>query len=379
MLLAYGASNFTCFKEGIEVSFRLGKGCPVEISKGKNYSNILCVKGANGSGKSNALNVLAFLNEFCCNSFSLKPEEPIEYKTFFSNNSSSFFYIEFTIEEIEYRYDLELKDGKIISEVISRKDKRMTEVIIRKGNKIESRNKDFKELDTIKLRNNASIISTAHQYELESIEMIYQFFDRILTNKNYVGLFGQFDDFWTMAEVYSKNDDYFTFTKDLIKRCDLGIKDIVIRERSDEDDKKIYITYFVHNVGDQDYEIHYKNESSGTKNLYNHLMLYKMVLIQGGILVLDEFDINLHPDILPILTELFTDESINTKDAQLLFTTHNSKIMDVLGKYRTILVNKEENESFLYRLDELPSDLIRNDRPIEPIYRSGKVGGVPKV
>ncbi|MEA1911137.1 MAG: ATP-binding protein, partial [Spirochaetota bacterium] len=78
-------------------------------------------------------------------------------------------------------------------------------------------------------------------------------------------------------------------------------------------------------------------------------------------------------------TELFTDESINTEDAQLLFTTHNSKIMDVLGKYRTILVNKEENESYLYRLDELPGDLIRNDRPIEPIYRSGKVGGVPKV
>ncbi len=379
MLLAYGASNFTCFKEGIEVSFRLGKGCPVEISKGKNYSNILCVKGANGSGKSNALNALAFLREFCCNSFSLKPEEPIEYRTFFSNNSSSFFYIEFSIEKIEYRYDLELKSGKIVSEIISRKDKRMTEIIKRKKNKIENRNNDFKELDTIKLRSNASIISTAHQYELKSIEMIYQFLDSIISNINHSGFLENTSNLDVISELYLDNKELFEFTKDILIKCDLGIKNVVIKVKSDENNNKIYIPFFVHNIEDQDYEIHYNNESSGTKSLYKQLILYKAVLVQGGILVLDEFDINLHPDILPMLTEFFTDESINTEDAQLLFTTHNSKIMDVLGKYRTILVNKEENESFLYRLDELPGDLIRNDRPIEPIYRSGKVGGVPKV
>ncbi|MEA1911331.1 MAG: AAA family ATPase, partial [Spirochaetota bacterium] len=267
MLLAYGASNFTCFKEGIEVSFRLGKGCPAEISNGKNYSNILCVKGANGSGKSNALNVLAFLNEFCCNSFSLKPEEPIEYRTFFSNNSSSFFYVEFSIEKMEYRYDLELKEGKIVSEIISRKDKRMTAIIIRKENKIESRNKDIKELDTIKLRSNASIISTAHQYELESIEDIYQFFAAIVTNEDYVGASALISNFSDVARLYSENNKHFTFTKEIIKRCDLGIKDIIIKETSDEVGNKIYVPYFMHNSGNKDYEIHYNNESSGTKSL----------------------------------------------------------------------------------------------------------------
>jgi len=41
-------------------------------------------------------------------------------------------------------------------------------------------------------------------------------------------------------------------------------------------------------------------------------------------------------------------------------------------------VNKDENKSYSYRLDEIPGDMIRNDRPIEPIYRSGKIGGVPR-
>jgi len=159
----------------------------------------------------------------------------------------------------------------------------------------------------------------------------------------------------------------------------LGIKDVIIEERINEDNGTVYIPVFIHDSENKDYKISYKNESRGTKSLYFQLVLYKMVLTYCGVLVLDEFDINLHPDILPLLIELFTDERINITNAQLLFTTHNSGIMDQLGKYRTILVNKENNKSFLYRLDELPGDMLRNDRPIEPVYRSGKLGGVPRV
>jgi uncharacterized protein len=53
--------------------------------------------------------------------------------------------------------------------------------------------------------------------------------------------------------------------------------------------------------------------------------------------------------------------------------------MDTLSKYRTILISKEENESYLYRLDEIQGDILRNDRAISSIYKAGKIGGVPKV
>ncbi|TOA04168.1 hypothetical protein CGK40_02880, partial [Vibrio parahaemolyticus] len=42
------------------------------------------------------------------------------------------------------------------------------------------------------------------------------------------------------------------------------------------------------------------------------------------------------------------------------------------------LVNKEDGESYGYRLDEIPGSMIRNDRPITPLYVSGKIGGVPE-
>lgn len=53
--------------------------------------------------------------------------------------------------------------------------------------------------------------------------------------------------------------------------------------------------------------------------------------------------------------------------------------MDYLGKYRIVLVNKENNESFLYRLDEISGDLLRNDRSISKVYENGKIGGKPRL
>jgi len=50
-----------------------------------------------------------------------------------------------------------------------------------------------------------------------------------------------------------------------------------------------------------------------------------------------------------------------------------------MGKYRTFLVNKTDNESFGYRLDEIPGEMLRNDRSITPIYNAGKIGGIPRI
>ena len=94
---------------------------------------------------------------------------------------------------------------------------------------------------------------------------------------------------------------------------------------------------------------------------------------------MDEFDTKLHPDLLPLIVDLFEKEETNPHGAQFLFTSHNLEIMDYLGKYRTILVNKESLESFCYRLDEIPGDIIRNDRAISSLYRDGRLGGVPKL
>ena len=70
---------------------------------------------------------------------------------------------------------------------------------------------------------------------------------------------------------------------------------------------------------------------------------------------------------------------MNQLGAQLLFSAHDADILDICGKYRTCLVNKDNNASYVYRLDELPGDILRNDRPISPLYKEGRIGGVPRL
>lgn len=379
MLLEFGAKNYYSFREGFEISLRLNSGCPEEISHNKQYSNILCIKGANGSGKTNALKALSFLKEFCCNSFNEKPDEEIRFESFFGNSEPTEFYVIFSDNDVEYKYELVLTRNEIISEVLYRKEKRITKLLNRHFDVFTYTHPDFKELKQMKLRKNASFISTANQYEIPKIKIIYEFFNIIMRNVSYIGLGRWTPDVNKTSEYYYKTPEVFKFVKEILRKCDLGIHDIQIEEKTNEKGDKVYSPVFQHKVNEKIHSLPYINQSSGTKSLFLQLGGYKAVLQIGGVLVLDEFDINLHPDILPLLVELFENNNINSENAQLIFTTHNPDIMDILSKYRTILINKENNESYLFRLDEISGDILRNDRPISPIYRSGKIGGVPKI
>ena len=173
MILKYGAKNFLSFNEGIEVPFELNSNCPDHISEGKSYTNILCVKGANGSGKTNVLKILEFLNDFCCDSFSNKPDEEINCQSFFNNHNPIEFYVEFMIKNIQYKYELSLSKNHVLNETLYRKSKRWLKVLERSNNQISYNINDFADVKIVKLRSNASIISTANQYEIKSLLDIY--------------------------------------------------------------------------------------------------------------------------------------------------------------------------------------------------------------
>ena len=96
-------------------------------------------------------------------------------------------------------------------------------------------------------------------------------------------------------------------------------------------------------------------------------------------MVLDEFDINLHPDILPHLINLFITKELNPNKAQMIFSTLNPDVLDVLGKYRSYLFEKENGESFGYRLDESDTNILRNDRSVSAPYKRHLLGGYPKI
>jgi AAA15 family ATPase/GTPase len=384
MLLRFGARNILSFKEGFEVSFSLGPGCPKQVSKGKTVSPVLCLKGPNASGKSNVMKTLTFISEFCCNSFNSKPDDTIEIIPFADHtDESTFLFAEFVIDEITYTYELEVTPHGVEKETLKKKKSRTVDILRREKNSVVYCSKELQELKKIKMRTNVSVISMAHQFAVESTRGIYDFFAHMVSNID--SMFGerkQFDspdEISAVSRAYSKSKDLLDFVTSRLSDFDTGIDGITFQEFSTPDERKHFLPIFGHTSSNAHFGIPSYLESNGTKALYSQLKLYKQVLDTGGILILDEFDTNLHPDILQPLVDLFTDDKMNPNQAQFIFTTHHTKIMDYLGKYRVVFVQKEDNESFLYRLDELPGDLLRNDRSIEGVYNSGKIGGRPKL
>lgn len=381
MLLGYGAKNCWCFKDWIDINLRLNGYVPKDVSDNKNYSLILGFEGANASGKTNALKVFVFIADFIKNSFIYTPESFILYDTFFNNNEPSEFYVEFTdSDELEYRYEAVLQKDHVIKEKLILIKSTVEEILLQRDNNKVSINHLYDNESKIILRNNASIISTLHQYAIQEIESIYNFFNKHTINVTYTGLRYEIRrDVPAISEVYFRNPEALNFTKQLIKKFDTGISDIIISFREDEKDKKIYFPIFFHDVDNSNSKLGIDSESTGTRALYINLLYYYENLKSGGVLILDEFDINLHPDILPHLINLFIKRDSNPNNAQMIFTSLNPDVLDILGKYRTYLFEKENGESFCYRLDEPETNILRNDRSVSAPYKKHLLGGYPKI
>ncbi|MBM6550763.1 AAA family ATPase [Marinomonas ostreistagni] len=389
MLLEYGFENFFGFKEGANISFRV----PEQYSNDSGISKLLCIKGKNASGKTNLIKALSFLSNFCTKSFDdYEPDDLLNYEPFFDSEDPSNFFVNFIINNTEYVYELSITESSVLSERLYRKNNRKTLILERIDNEINYSIASLSILRSIKLRKNVSLFSIYKQHNLDSenkktdlsaIEDTYIFFNKMIFNVSYTGLeeTGSMPSFVSkISKIFYERPEALEFTKNIIKECDTGITDIKVFKRKNEESGKIsYVPLFYHSHNKKDHKLHYYFESTGTRSLYDQLGKYEIVLQLGGILCLDEFDINLHPHILPKLISLFEDKETNPNDAQLIFTTHNTEIIDHLGKYKVYLVEKENNECFSYRLDEIPGELLRNDRSIARIYNSGKIGGTPKI
>ena len=64
-------------------------------------------------------------------------------------------------------------------------------------------------------------------------------------------------------------------------------------------------------------------ESYGTIRFVNMFPLVVNALLSGGTLVVDEFDASIHPTALMSIVNMFHNNEINSRNAQLIFNTHN--------------------------------------------------------
>lgn len=119
-------------------------------------------------------------------------------------------------------------------------------------------------------------------------------------------------------------------------------------------------------------------ESFGTKKLFVIGSLILDTLDDGGVLVIDELDKGLHPLISKLLISLFNSKKNNPKNAQLIFATHDSSLLDleILRRDQISFVDKEyEGNSIFYKLSDIKG--VRKDTPIDKWYLSGRFKAIP--
>jgi predicted ATP-dependent endonuclease of OLD family len=137
MLLRFGAKNYCLFKDWMVIDLTFNAKVSKEISNGDKFARVMCLKGANSSGKTSALKALTLCSRIATNSFSLKPNEDLSIETFFDSKEPTEFFLDFRIGEINYSYELVVTNTAIVSEKLYRTEKRKTLVLYRNGIHIE--------------------------------------------------------------------------------------------------------------------------------------------------------------------------------------------------------------------------------------------------
>jgi len=120
------------------------------------------------------------------------------------------------------------------------------------------------------------------------------------------------------------------------------------------------------------------DESDGTQKIFALAGPWLDTLENGYTLIIDELHDNLHPLMVKFLVELFHNEETNPKNAQLIFTTHDTSILnqDVFRRDQIWFCEKDKDQaSSLYPLTDFsPRKGVDN---LEKGYLSGRYGALP--
>ena len=122
----------------------------------------------------------------------------------------------------------------------------------------------------------------------------------------------------------------------------------------------------------------YNLESKGTRTLISLLIPALEALSTGSLLVVDELDTSLHPDLAKAFVSLFNRENSNPHGAQLIFSTHDVTLLGSGSIQQDEIWMTDKDRDGVSRFTPLTEFRLRSRDDLERAYiDAGRLGGVP--
>jgi uncharacterized protein len=369
------------------------------------------IYGPNGAGKSNLIAALDFMQSFVLSSStSLQEGEPINRVPFLLHSEGPSTPSEVEVVFIEngtrYQYGFACTSVRIVHEWLfvfpENKAQRWFE---RSFNPITEKEEYYfgsKFLGTKKTwetntRSNALFLSTAVQLNSDQLKPVFGWFKSLVVIRHGERI----DPSFTIesCENAVTQKDILNF----MKNADISVDGIDIEERklsaaeiqlpkdmpSDQqnmlkkalDGKTIKQVKLIHYVGDSRDTVQFplEEESDGTQKLFAYAAPWLDVLKNGRVLIVDELDNSFHPNLVRFLLKSIHNPMLNSANGQLIFSTHDTSILDqkLLRRDQVWFVEKDAaNSSRFYSLSDFRP---RKSEALEKGYLQGRYGALPYI
>lgn len=417
MLLEFSVTNYLSFKKKATLSLSatvIKEHIESNIFSSGRY-NLLkgaILYGANASGKSNFVKAMSTMRRLVLQSFVQSSTNELDITPFLLNTETekapSSFEVLFLIEGVRYRYGFEVDNRNVLSEWLFDAPKQAERpLFIREKDGIEIMTRVFPEGKDLeeRTRDNALFLSVVDQFNGKIAKQIMRWFHNFiiisgLSHERYKDV--------TFNILENKQTQHLLL--DFYKTVDLGFDDIAI-SKAPFDSKELLATDLPENllkqlisdleepyrveiktihrkynsknkvVGNVEFDMR-SQESSGSNKLFNISGSVFDVLNDGGTLVIDELDASLHPLLTLAITRLFNSSEFNRNNAQLIFATHDTNLLNY-GNYRRdqiyFVEKNKHGASEMYSLVEYKEEgkTIRKDRSFEKDYIEGRYGAIP--
>lgn len=426
MLIEFKFSNYRSFRDETVLSMEatgLGtfKNCLIQEKSTKLLPGV-AIYGKNGGGKSNVIRAFWLAVQFIKNAQRTQHEKaeipvmPFGLNDYSKKQPTSFDFI-YVLNGIKYWYGFSATKEKIISEYLYHAPKGQKALIFSRTGQDFSFTEDKAKRNMIgeMVAGNQLFFSVAcTMNDSACVSAMKWFRECIFFSRDYTDIPKQLLE-------YAENKSMLKAITDYAKTADLGIDDMqfefdnkeikddnsfpeyipegikealrkfmnVLSETSNNSEVRLRMgevtAKVIHQGENKDgskmlYSLDLSEESDGTRKLMSLAPAIESALQNGGILLVDELERELHPMLVNFIVSKFQSKNTNRKGAQIVFTTNNTELMnmELLRKDQLYFVDKRDNDgvSELYSISEFATRTTDN---IRKGYLVGKYGATPDV